>query len=341
MHAGDTPQNLTHSDAHGGAVRPRQIIEAFARRTPLPVGARQKFAMLPISFITDLYELLLESGKINFLDFSSLRFSPTIDIRAEDGLRTLFKQEYQDWKDQLSPSDRRITVIIQHDSDDGPKETEYFCALESELGIKSTTAVFANKRGSDGLCSTYGIDYPLLRRFQEERGMCFAYHCNAAELAAYDTSRIASIFNSDVDFLEEQGISIGFFSPHGGVAGPDGRNNNSFYYPAFSRRRLIWTHNRYAPSGGRYSDGSWLGRIRKLDSGLDLRKFLLTQLERSNPQRNRLFMLLHPQYYFAVDRVAAEEHFATNPWLEEFWNLYDRGRSSAFWDPLRAALASL
>lgn len=341
MHQGDKQVIAIPPGALTGTAKIRGVVEAFMQRTPLPIGPRQKFAMLPIRFITDLYQLLLESRKLNFIDFSDLRFSTNADISTEDGLRAVYKEEYRNWRNQASASDRRITVLIQHDSDDGPKETEYLCTLESELGIKSTTAVFANKMGHDGRCSTYGIDYALLRRLQVERGMCFAYHCNAAELASYDSSRVASVFNSDIEFLENQGLVIKFFSPHGGVVGPDGRNNHSYYYPEFSRRRLLWTHNRFAPSGTRYSDGSWLGRIRKLDSGLDLRGFLVSQLAKPNPHTNRLFMLIHPQYYFAIDSVAAEEHFPTNPWLREFWDLYSRGASAAFWEPVRAALRAV
>ena len=320
---------------------PGELIADYVRARPQPQGPRQKFAMLPFEFICDLFELLTSSGRIHFIDFSHLPFTASIDIRTESGLIALYKQEFADWKRSLPSANGQIQMLIQHDSDDGPAETEYICELEAKLAIHSTTAVFARKLSFSGEILEYGIDWEHLKRLQDEHRMCFAYHCNAAEIAGYDETRIATVFDEDIDFLRSHGLDIHYFSPHGGVLSATGKNNNSYFYPALSRHRLIWTHNRYAPSGVRYSDGSWLGRIKKSESGLDIRNFLLSKLSDSSILRSRIIALLHPQYYFARDSSAAEPNFALNPWLEEYWALYSRGRQKEYWAPVKRALEKL
>lgn len=327
-------------------IDPRQqqtepILRAFMLHSPAPIGRQKYAAMLPFEYITGLYSTLLDSGRVNFLDFNDLPFPDDEDIRTESGLTTLYKRELIAWKSRLPPVPSKFQVLIQHDCDSGPLETEYFCAVEGEVGIKSTTSLFCRQRSREGVISTYTIDFKALKYLQDEKGMCFAYHCNAFELAGYDEAAVEDIFNEDVEFLHSKGLDVKCFSPHGGVVSPDGRNNNSFFYPSFSRRRLIWTHNKFAPSGVRYSDGSWMGRIKKPDSGLDLRAFLMTKLLLPGAMSKRYIMLIHPQYYFADGSALAEKFFMQNPWLEEFWELHRQGNSSAYWDPLRAALRSV
>ncbi len=333
--------NAEHPPTGKAPNRAEELVSDFLRTKPLPRGPRQKFAMLPFAFIADLYELLSTAVRIRLLDFSQLPFSPSVDIRTEAGLHALYKQEFEDWRRSLPAANAQCNILIQHDSDDGPAETEYMCLLESILGIRSTTAIFARKVSSSGEESEYSINFDLLKRLQTESRMCFAYHCNAAEVARYDESRIASVFDEDVDFLRSKGLDIRFFSPHGGVLSSTGKNNNSYFYPALSRDRLIWTHNRFAPTGARYSDGSWIGRINKPNSGLDLRAFLLNRLQDPGLSKSRSILLLHPQYYFAADVAAAAPHFATNPWLEEYWALYSQGKQKDYWQPLRRALEQI
>lgn len=337
------PESDHRSQVHSAAatVPSQAIIQRFVSRHALPSGRRQVFAMLPFEFIAGFYETLVESAKVRFIDFSDLPFAPDTTLDTEAALLELFRNEFAAWKQQLSARPPRLNMLIQHDSDDGPLETVYLCELEGELGIKSTTAVFARKIDAHGVTQEYEIDFGRLKHLQDEKGLCFAYHCNAAELAHYDESNIASEFDSDIERLESKGLRIGFFSPHGGVSSTRGLNNHSYFYPALSKRRLIWTHNRFAPSGQRYSDGSWIARIRKPLSGLDLRAYMMARLGAATPFRNRHILLLHPQYYFAKDSQAAEPHFAQNPWLEEFWELHGRGQASTYWDGVREALHAL
>lgn len=308
-----------------------------AQNTLSPVG------ILPFEYIQSFYEMLVKSDMVNFLDFNDLKFSPDQDIQTEQGLSVLFKDEYQLWrkKSLRDIGSQKLNLFIQHDSDNGPKETEYLCMFEGELGIKSTTAIFCREINKNNIVSSYDINYALLKRLQDEKNMCFAYHCNAGELASYDEAKIANVFNEDVEFLHSQGFNIRFFSPHGGIRSSSGLNNYCFFYPSFSRRRLIWTHNKFGPSGIRYSDGAALGRLKRSDVKIDLRQFLITNLSTGyRPLTRRYFLLLHPQYYFAKNSKVAEPYFSDNPWLEEFWELYSQKRTAEYWKPVSDLLRS-
>ena len=311
----------------------------FLAQNPLSLSQ----GLLPFEYIQSFYEMLLESGMVNFLDYNDLQFSSDQDIQTEEGLSVLFEEEYRLWrKNHLSDiSSSKLNLLIQHDSDSGPKETEYLCMFEGELGIKSTTAIFCRQINKNNIVSSYDINYALLKRLQDEKNMCFAYHCNAGELASYDEEKIANVFNEDVEFLHSQGFNIRFFSPHGGIPNSSGRNNNSFFYPSFSRHRLIWTHNKFAPKGARYSDGGGVARLKRADVNIDLKKFLITKLSTGHrPLAERYFLLLHPQYYFAKNSNVVEPYFSDNPWLEEFWELYSQKRTAEYWKPISDLLRS-
>lgn len=318
----------------------RQIFHAFMQDNTPPKTLWRQGGVLPIDFLLGLYQTLVESGLITFLDFNDLDFPSSMDIRTESGLRELYQVEYSSWRAATPGAIQDINVFIQHDSDSAPQETQYLCALEAEVGIRSTTSVFARYIESDGSETRYPIDYSFLKRLQDERGMCFTYHCNAAEVAKYDESRIARIFNEDVLFLKSEGLDIHHYSAHGGQPSETGKNNNSFYYPELSTFRLISTHNRFMPSGLRYSDGSFVGRLKKADPALELRRYLIEKLPIHNISKTRHFILIHPQYYFATSDRRAALFFPKNSWLEEYWSLYHKGRALDYWEPLRKALAT-
>ncbi|MER2515708.1 MAG: hypothetical protein ABTR92_04750 [Candidatus Accumulibacter phosphatis] len=347
--AGGLPSDLAVEKKVIGATNsaPKRGSEALAAargfldRNPLPSNPRPGIAMLPFEYVRGFYEILLESDRVEFLDFNDLIFATDRDVRTEEGLVSLYADEYRIWrKKSLSSVDvPKLNLLIQHDSDSAPRETQYICELEAESGMKSTTAIFCREIDDDGTVRRYDIDYALLRRLQDEKGMCFAYHCNAGELGGYHEPDVAIAFNEDVEFLRSHGLDIRYFSPHGGASSPNGLNNYSFFYPSFSQHRLIWTHNRFAPSAQRYSDGGWGLRISRGDASLDLRKFLMTNLStRDRPLTYRYFVLIHPQYYFAKDSKAAEKYFPNNPWLREFWDLYQSGRAAEYWVPFREVL---
>ena len=322
----------------------QDIARAFVASHDEPVTpVSSLLSMLPFSYLRSFYVALLETGLVRLHSFNELQFPPDADLSTEEGLKTTYAEEFKTWAKTARASEepRKLDLFLLHDCDSAPLETQYMLGLEGELGMRSTTSVFVRERDGRGNLRNYGIDYDVLKRLQDDKGLSFSYHCNAAEVALYDEELVRTTFNDDIEFLHSKGLDIRCFSPHGGVAGPGGLNNYSYFYPAFSRRLLYWTHNKYAPSGRRYSDGGMHARLPRNDASLDIRAFFKTLLEARAPGAvMRCFMLIHPQYYFAKDAELATPHLATNAWLAEFWDLHRQGRESEYWAPVRAALES-
>ena len=167
--------------------------------------------------------------------------------------------------------------------------------------------------GHDGRCSTYGIDYALLRRLQAE-ACIFAYHCNAAELAALRLVASGLRFQLGYRIFENQGLVIKFFSPHGVWSAPTAGTITAIIIRSSVDDDCcgLITDSPHRVQDTPTEAGSEDPEARP---GLDLRGFCIAACEaQSTP--NRFFMLIHPQYYFAIDSVAAEEHFPTNPLAE-------------------------
>lgn len=289
--------------------------------------------VLPFSYVKSLMFTLGSIPGIRFATMADLTFPQAIAEQTEDSMADYFLAENREWQRQSGQVDG-WDIFFLHDCDSGPAETERLCRFEARFGFRSTTSLFA-RWVQQGSVEAYPVNFDLLARLERTGGLCFTYHCNAYEVSGYDPAAMPGVFDADVAFLRGKGLSIGHFAPHGGVPGPDGRNNNSFFYPDLVRTPLHWTHNRFAPRGFRYSDG---GLVRVLETGqprLDLLDFLLTSMRRA--RRGRAFILLHPQYYFATDDREAAPFFDRNPWLARFWDLHARGRAGAYWKPLREA----
>jgi len=283
-----------------------------------------------------MLDVLGADGRIAFKTFDDLEFDHGFDFRTPEGLKELYSREYASWLKAMRAGPPRIEIFLQHDSDSGPRETVSMVGQEAQRGIASTTSVFAQVIG-EGKLLQYPIDFAALARFQNKNRLCVAYHCNAWETSRYDEALLAERFREDVQILRSQGLTIRCFSPHGGTPSPDKRNNNSFYFPGIVEEPLIWTHNTYAIKGHRYSDGGLPNRLARSDVTADLRAYLI---ENTGLAR-RIILLIHPQYYSATSAALAAKYFELNPWLTEYWRLYDSGRSAEFWAPLGDKLASV
>jgi hypothetical protein len=87
-------------------------------------------------------------------------------------------------------------------------------------------------------------------------------------------------------------FDIRFFSPHGGIAGPDGSNNASIVVPNDLRAAVRWVCTGHGPKfDGSYSDGGIKSPRRDI-ARRDLRDFVRTW----RPGK-RYRVLTHPQYY--------------------------------------------
>ncbi len=91
----------------------------------------------------------------------------------------------------------------------------------------------------------YDLDDDLLRTLSDQ-GFVVGYHMNAHEQALFDIDRALDLFDRDVRELSER-FPINFFSAHGGVPGPDGRNNNGMPFHPDWQTKLRWVHNGHSP----------------------------------------------------------------------------------------------
>lgn len=315
---------------------------------------------LPFTYLEGFLKVLAASPRIRFLTLADLPFDRDALPRTEAGMKDFYRRELQAWQAQPA-GEADLEVLLLHDCDSGPAETVHLCDHEARIGAVSTTSLFVDVPDRQGGIRPYGIDYRHLVGLQAQ-GQCFTYHCNGPELVGYDDARVPERINADVAALRAMGFEIDFFSPHGTRASPEGKSNTTYFYPPLFERPLIWTHNRFAPSGYRYSDGGFDTRLMRGDPSTDLRACLLDLARLPNPaaaetswkarlkaltgpaatKRNmtrRIFILLHPQYYFAEDPRPAVMAAPDCPaWLSEFWQLHAQGRAADYWAPLAAAL---
>jgi len=291
---------------------------------------------LPFTYLESLFAVLKQSPRVRFRTFADLAFDLEQPLATPKALKTAYKAEYKAWKKEVAAKEEPvIDIILMHDCDSGPKQTVHLCEYQVANGVVSTSSLFTRTM-VEGVPRPYPIDYDRLLATQAQ-GNCFAYHCNAYQTAGFDPSKVEAHFNADMAALRERGFSINHFSPHGGPAGPDGRRNNSFFYPAFAPKALIWTHNRYEPIGNHYSDGGLAPRLARGDITVDLQYRLMKAMALNT----RFFILLHPQYYFSETPDRAKEIFVASPWVKAFWQWHEKGQPERYWEPLREHLANV
>jgi len=279
--------------------------------------------MLPFSYVRALFRHLV-SQDVRFLDFDDLSFPTDIDISERSGLEKAYRREWRDYRRQRRDF-AGCDILLMHDCDAGPWQTVRMCQFEAELGMTSTAALFA-RRLHGKVRRDYSIDFAEMKRLQDEAGICIAYHCNAYHNAGRDVELARQFFEDDIRQLEGKGFRIRHFSAHGSQRFGD----NTIYWPALTPRRLIWTHNGMTPLGAAYSDSALPKSLAKSSRSPDLKAFLQAELTRGN----RLFVHMHPQYYFEETADAAEPFFAGNSWLEAVWNHHARGTMDEYWSGL-------
>lgn len=292
---------------------------------------------LPFSYINGFYNSLKSCDCFVFKTFSDLKFDFERRVNSEEELRALYTEEFAQWREEYSTDNSgKIELYIMHDCDSGPEETVYLCEYESSIDIRSTTALFVQRRNKAGQIVPYNIDYGALLNLQG-LGQCFSYHCNVAEYLEYDETNLVRFLNDDVAWLLNTGFEINFYAPHGGRRSASGRNNNDFFYPSLFERNMIWTHNRFAPKGARYSDGALLSRLRAGDPKTNLlSRFLDIVAEiMSGKRAPRIFILLHPQYYFSEQPDADIINSANCPdWYKSVWDAHGKQTVDDYWKPL-------
>lgn len=287
--------------------------------------------MLPFSYVQALLSHLAAQPDVRFLDFDDLAFPVEGGFSSKRELAEIYRREWRSYR-RARRGSRGCDILLMHDCDAGPAETVQICRFEAGLGITSTAALFARTRRGDARAD-YPIDFDAMRRLQDEAGICIAYHCNAFHNADRDPERARALFEGDVRMLRDKGFRIRHFSAHGG----EWYGDNQVDWPALTRMPLIWTHNRMSPSGASYSDSALPKSLARGSRNPDLKAFLQAELTRGN----RLFLHMHPQYYFADSPAAAEPHFALNPWLEAVWNHHSMDTMDEYWAPIAVGRTSI
>ncbi len=227
-----------------------------------------------------------------------------------------YPREWKRWGKRASRD--TIYVLLQHDVDAAPERTLAVLELEAARGLRSNVMVFARRHDPWKLehgeleYLDYDIGVPRLQEL-ERAGFVVGYHSCAVEQSLWDLTEAQRRFRDDVRLLRAS-FDIRFFNPHGGVAGPNGENNNAVTLPLGLRRSLKWVSNRHGCRfSGAYSDGELYGK--PLDDR-DLRAFV-----RSWKPGKRYRVSTHPQYYGAAAPV---EQLAGVPWYGDLF-----GRSPA------------
>lgn len=267
----------------------------------------------PRRYLTDLFGLLARRG-----DLFAVHTYADLDWAEADEPEAFYPAEFNRWQTSLIERRRdpeKIHLLIQYDVDSSPERTMGLVAEPSHRSIPANIMLFNRRIDRRRLARTgevgftgYDIDDALLQRLERER-FVIGYHINAFEQARFDPDEAVRIMAEDVAALRRR-FAVRFVSAHGGVPGPDKRNNRDLPYPQALRRDLIWVHNGRSPRYFKtFSDGGHNSGQRDPRSR-DLRQFVLGMV----PGR-RYRILLHPQYY-AVDHRPSRR-FAGTPWYDQ------------------------
>lgn len=258
--------------------------------------------------------LARERDRIKVITYADLAWSND-DTWDDD-----YVDERKRWKSRVKSDPKlrdRIFVLLQHDVDSWPERSMTIAQLEAERGLRSNLMVFNRSHLRSALTERgaieylpYELDVQLLQRLEREHGFVIAYHVNALEQSLWDTRAAQKRFRSDIRALREH-FDVRFFSAHGGVPSPDGRNNSDFVPSRWSRRGLRWVSTGHtARFDGNYTDGSLLSPAVLPER--DLREFVRTW----EPGR-RYRVLTHPQYYGEPSRPLPR--IVGIPWYDELF----------------------
>ena len=299
-------------------MKPHQVPPVAA--APLTAESEPRLADYA-SFLT----LLNARGDVSFITYDDF------DWRDDNDYQNSYPEEWARWRERqrrIPPRHRKVEVLLQHDTDSGPKETLAMMRLEEAFGAVSSVMTFARRplKIGEAPVEDYAIDWDALREFQQ-KGFVVGYHCNAYQVTHFQRDRVAQEFSADLERLNTRGLRTDYFTVHGGKSGPDGASNSSFDYPALTGSPVRWVNTRFSPRfDGYFSDGG---------SGTamtgDLRLSKLTAFVAQMRPGCRYRLLIHPQYFRLQDMAAIMS--VLPPWP-------DRGPSTTvgFDDRIRAIL---
>jgi len=212
-----------------------------------------------------------------------------------------YPDERRRWNAQLADDPSmadKVHVVLQHDMDSRPERTFQLLRHEVEIGVPTNLMIFNERVDRRHLKTTgelrhtpYFCDDDYLNDLVENHGFVVGFHSNANERGGFTPEGAAEVFAADVAALRER-FDIRYFSPHGGIPGPDGRNNRDVDIPEHLRDNLRWVHNGHTPRfESQWSDGG-INSMARDPSARDLRDYVKTW-----KRGGRYRILTHPQYY--------------------------------------------
>lgn len=289
---------------------------------------KQELERLPQAAITrGIFPWLFYKELLHVLQHFDAKFLTVHDLHATinytnitpESFKHDLKQEYIEW---LKVKENRTYFLLLHDCDSAPITSIEMLQIEAAVDIVSTLSVFARwpYRNKEDMY-LFPINFTALRDLQD-KGFTFTYHCNAAHLCKGDDHEVFTCYDEDVEYLRKQGLTITWYSAHGGHKNSMGKANNDYFYPAAVKNTMPSTHNKYALSAsGYYSDGAF-------NKDSDIRVFLQNNVTLGNRHR----LLIHPCYYGAVEDTYAQKYFESHPFVKEYWDLYHVNKTDIYWD---------
>jgi hypothetical protein len=208
-------------------------------------------------------------------------------------------------------------IALRHDADRQPYKTTAVMQFEARHGVVSSAYFFRERNVWDDDLEPYVLNVEELKRL-ERVGFEIGYHLNAFERANYELERAKELVDQDVTWLAQH-FNLRSFTPHGGVAGPNGLNNHKMPKEGVLTK-LLWA----GTGGGLWFDAHWSDGYIERDAVDDPREFA----RRLRPG-TRAMMLFHPQYI--GDRLSkkwlskpiAQQRWWRDCWEQEGWPMWD------------------
>lgn len=270
-------------------------------------------AYFPRRYITDFFRFIeSHAADISVITYDDLPWGN--DWNFAGG----YPQERMAWDAQLASGERdpnKAYLLLQYDVDSFPERSMELLREPMHAVCPSNIMIFNKRIDRQRLKSTgklaytdYDLNDDLLRTLCK-KGFVVGYHMNVHEQALFDIDAALQIFDRDVRELSKR-FPIEFFSAHGGVPDPNGRNNKDMPFHPEYQKKLRWVHNGHSLRfDGQFSDGGH--NSPKHDPAVrDVRDFV----RRFKPGK-RYRVLLHPQYY--SHNPVLSERYSGTPWYDE------------------------
>jgi hypothetical protein len=207
----------------------------------------------------------------------------------------------------------RPEVFLQHDADRNPENTVRVLQLERSLGAVSAAYFFRERHPRwPGDHEPYELDLGALQELERD-GFEIGYHLNGPERAGYDPAAGWRLIREDLAFFRSH-FRLRSFVPHGGVPGPDGKNNHDIPHRD-ELADLIWFYN----GRGLGADLGWSDGLLECPASIDLPD--PREIARRVRGRLRARFLFHPQYYGDTLRPNLEDVGVTRTgWWRALWH---------------------